>query len=138
MKIAFDYLMKQDNEMFTTYKSKKALYNEEKAIFDKDKKSNTPPTIPILQQTIIQDATIETVINVLQYNNKGCVLLADELIGFIKRMNAYKQGDDLQKWLEMWDGSSIMLQRITREESKIVDYTCNVVGGIQPVYRTVK
>ena len=58
--------------------------------------------------------------------------MADELMGFIKRMNAYKQGDDLQKWLEMWDGSSIMLQRITREETKIFDYTCNVVGGIQP------
>jgi hypothetical protein len=132
MKIAFDFLFKMDNETFKTYKTKKASYLEEKAIFDKDKKANTPPTIPVLSQNIIQDATIETVINVLQYNNKGCVLMADELIGFIKRMNAYKQGDDLQKWLEMWDGSSIMLQRITREETKIIDYTCNVVGGIQP------
>ena len=132
MKIAFDFLTQKDNERFIEYKKKKSSYLEEKAIFDKDKKSNTPPTLPILSQTIIQDATIETVINVLQYNNKGCVLMADELIGFIKRMNAYKQGDDLQKWLEMWDGSSIMLQRITREETKIIDYTCNVVGGIQP------
>lgn len=132
MKIAFDFLQQQDNERFKEYKTKKATYIEEKAIFDKDKKSNTQPTLPILSQNIIQDATIETIINVLQYNNKGCVLLADELLGFIKRMNAYKQGDDLQKWLEMWDGSSIMLQRITREETKIIDYTCNVVGGIQP------
>jgi hypothetical protein len=132
MKIAYDFLNQKDTETFTEYKKRKATYTEEKAVFDKDKKNNTPPTLPILSQTIIQDATIETVINVLQYNNKGCVLLADELIGFIKRMNAYKQGDDLQKWLEMWDGSSIMLQRITREETKIVDYTCNVVGGIQP------
>jgi hypothetical protein len=132
MKIAFSHLMNNDNETFINYKKKKSLYLEEKALFDKDKKAQTPPSLPILQQTIIQDATIETVINVLQYNKKGCVLMADELMGFIKRMNAYKQGDDLQKWLEMWDGGSIMLQRITREESKIIDYTCNVVGGIQP------
>ena len=132
MKIAYDFLSKYDDEKYITFKKKSALYKEEKAIFDKDKKSSTLPTLPILSQMIIQDATIETVINVLQYNNKGCVLMADELMGFIKRMNAYKQGDDLQKWLEMWDGSSIMLQRITREETKISDYTCNVVGGIQP------
>jgi len=132
MNIAFDFLKNRDNKTYKEYKNKKAVYLEESAIFDKDKKANNPPTKPTLSQTIIQDATIETVINVLQYNNKGCCLVADELMGFIKRMNAYKQGDDLQKWLEMWDGSSIMLQRITREETKIFDYTCNIVGGIQP------
>jgi hypothetical protein len=132
MKIAFEHLQQADNDMFKTHKVKLAAFSEELSNYEKDKKANTKPIKPTLQQNIISDATIETVVNVLQYNNKGCVMLADELIGFMNRMNAYKQGDDLQKWLEMWDGSSIMLQRMSRDETKISDYTCNVVGGIQP------
>jgi hypothetical protein len=58
--------------------------------------------------------------------------LADELSGFLKRMNQYKAGDEAQKWLELWSGSSIMMQRIGRDEDKVSDPYCSVVGGIQP------
>jgi len=131
LRIAYEYLHAHDSENYKSHKIKQVAYNEEQ-VQSKDKRNGTPGVKPTLQQTIINDATIETVINVLQYNPKGCTLVSDELAGWMQRMNAYKMGDDVQKWLEIWDSSPVMLQRMSREESKITDYICNVVGGIQP------
>ena len=131
LRIAYEYLYANDSEHYKAHKVKQVAYNEEQAQ-GKDKRNSITSVKPTLSQTIINDATIETVINVLQYNPKGCTLVSDELAGWMQRMNAYKMGDDVQKWLEIWDSSPVMLQRMSREESKIVDYICNVVGGIQP------
>jgi hypothetical protein len=72
------------------------------------------------------------VIKILSHNQHGCCIYADELVGFLKRMNQYKDGDEVQKWLQMWSGNSILLQRITRDESKVENPFCSIVGGIQP------
>jgi hypothetical protein len=130
MKIAFNYLQKLDNESYNTYQQKLAAYAEELAAMDK--KDKKYPAKPILNQLLINDATIETVINVLQYNTKGCGLVADELAGFMKRMSKYSDGDDTQKWLEMWDSSPVMQQRITAETRRLSDYSIGILGGIQP------
>lgn len=130
MGIGYGYLKKLDDENYRTYKARLAAYNEEVAMMDK--KDKHKPIKPILQQMVIDDATIETVINVLQYNPKGCCLVADELAGFIKRMSQYKDGDDAQKWLQMWSSETVFQQRVTVEERKIIDYTMGIVGGIQP------
>lgn len=130
MKIAFKHLQEKDNEAYNRYQSRLAEYLQELAALDKKEKSKLPK--PVLKQCIINDATMETVIHVLQYNQKGCCLVADELAGFMKRMSQYKDGDDTQKWLEMWDSSPVLQQRITAEDRKLSDYTIGIVGGIQP------
>ena len=130
MKIAFKYLQEKDNEAYNAYQVRLAEYLQEMAALDKKEKSKLPK--PVLKQCIINDATMETVIHVLQYNQMGCCLVADELAGFMKRMSQYKDGDDTQKWLEMWDSSPVLQQRITAEDRKLSDYTIGIVGGIQP------
>lgn len=130
MKIAFKYLQEKDNETYNAYQIRLAEYFQELSALDKKEKSKLPK--PILRQCLINDATMETVIHVLQYNQKGCCLVADELAGFMKRMSQYKDGDDTQKWLEMWDSSPVLQQRITAEDRKLSDYTIGIVGGIQP------
>jgi hypothetical protein len=130
MGIGYGHLKKIDDENYRAYKARLAAYNEEVATMDK--KDKHKPIKPILQQMVIDDATIETVINVLQHNPKGCCLVADELAGFIKRMSQYKDGDDAQKWLQMWSSETVFQQRVTVEERKIIDYTMGIVGGIQP------
>ena len=72
------------------------------------------------------------VIKILSVNKMGCAVYADELSGFLKRMNQYKAGDEVQKWLELWSGSTVLLQRISRDENKVQDPFCTVIGGIQP------
>ena len=95
-------------------------YRNKYAAWEKDKK-NPKPDKPNLKQAIIRDSTIEMGIKILSHNKAGCCVLADELSGFLKRMNQYKAGDEAQKWLELWSGSPVMLQRIGRDEDKASD-----------------
>jgi hypothetical protein len=132
IKIAFAPIEEKDNVFAKEFAQKMSNYNQLLNDYEKDKKNGEKPTKAILQQNLIKDATIEMVSTILNYNSKGCCLLSDELIGFLNRMNAYKSGDDMEKWLEMWDGSPILVQRLGRDFNKVFDYSINVFGGVQP------
>lgn len=131
MNTMFEPIEDWDKVLYKQYAEKLKKYKQELSEYKKDKNSTKEPEKPCFPQTIIKDSTIEMVIKILSENPEGCVLFADELIGFINRMNAYKSGDDVQKWLELWNGSPILLQRITREENKVDEPYCHIVGGIQ-------
>lgn len=128
---AFRPLEDIDNEYYIEYAKALQEYNEAMAAYEKDKKNNEKPSLPGMQQIIIKDSTIEMVVKILTYNGNGCCVLADELVGFLNRMNQYKNGDEQQKWLELWSGSPLLLQRVTRETNKLMDPFCSIIGGIQ-------
>lgn len=128
---AFRPLEDIDKEYYATYAQALQEYNDQISDYEKDKKNNQKPELPAMQQILIKDSTIEMMVNILGHNQNGCCILADELIGFLNRMNQYKNGDELQKWLENWSGHSILLQRVTRGTTKIENPFCSIVGGIQ-------
>lgn len=134
LKATFKPLEMIDSKSYKKYKEEYKEYKESLAAYKnaKDKSFLREPNPPDLMQTIIKDSTIEKLITILSVNPNGCVLLADELSGFLARMNQYKSGDELQKWLEMWSGSPIMVQRVSREADKVESPYCTIVGGIQP------
>lgn len=132
LKTAFAPLEDWDAELYARYQLQLQEYNKSLALYEKDKKAYDKPEKPNFPQTLIKDSTIEMVIKILSVNKLGCAVYADELSGFLKRMNQYKAGDEVQKWLELWSGSTVLLQRISREENKVQDPFCTVVGGIQP------
>lgn len=132
MRKSFEPLENYDSKLYEQYKSSLENYKLELALYEKDKKKTDKPDKPNFPQTLIKDSTIEMVIKILSHNDKGCCIFADELSGFIKRMNQYKDGDEVQKWLELWSGSPILLQRISRDENKVQEPFCSIVGGIQP------
>lgn len=121
-----------DNKLYKEYEKVILDYSNDLALYEKNKQQNEKPKKPNFPQTIIEDSTIEMVIKILSHNQHGCCIHADELVGFMKRMNQYKDGDEVQKWLQMWSGNSILLQRITRDESKVENPFCTIIGGIQP------
>lgn len=129
---AFAPIEEYDNILFEEYSKAMDDYKERLAEYEKDKKNNEKPEQPAFPQLLIKDFTIEVAIKILSHNKNGCCVLADELVGFLNRMNQYKSGDEVQKWLEMWSGNQILLQRITREVNKVKDPFCSIVGGIQP------
>ena len=86
---------------------------------------------PKRQRVIMQKATMEAVQQILMYNPRGCVLLRQELTGWIKSMNQYRAGDDGESWLEIWDNEDIILDRVGREVF-IKQANVSVLGGIQP------
>lgn len=131
LKITFSPLESFDAKLYESYSVRRDEYKKQLATYEKDKKAEKPEK-PNFLQTLIKDATIEMAVQVLSHNINGCCVLADELSGFLNRMNQYKTGDEVQKWLEMWSGSPILLQRITREENKVQEPFCNIIGGIQP------
>lgn len=132
IKKAFAPLEEFDNDGYVTYKQQEEEYLKNVSAYEKDKKNTEKPTPPVFPQTIIKDSTIEMVSHILMHNPFGCVILADELSGFFNRFNQYKTGDEEQKWLEMWSGSSILNQRVTTGVKKVISPFCSIVGGIQP------
>lgn len=132
MKIAFSALEEHDSILYERYLIALEDYRLKMALYKKDKSNADEPIKPEFPQTLIKDSTIEMVIKILSHNKAGCCVYADELSGFLKRMNQYKAGDEVQKWLELFSGSAVLLQRISREENKVQDPFCTIVGGIQP------
>lgn len=133
IKKAFNTLEELDHDSYITYKLKMEDYEKELALYEKDKKNSAEKPVPaVYNQTIIKDSTIEKVSDILMHNPFGCCILADELSGFLNRMNQYKAGDEEQKWLELWSGSSILNQRVSTGVKKVTDPFCCIIGGIQP------
>jgi hypothetical protein len=132
IKKAFAPLEELDHDSYLQYKDTHADYVQKAAEYKKDKSATEEPKEPIFPQVIIKDSTIEQVSKSLRDNPFGCIILADELSGFLARFNQYKAGDEEQKWLELWSGSSILNQRVTTGVTKVIDPFCSIVGGIQP------
>lgn len=134
MKVMYKPLEEIDSRFYKEYNTEKKDYYIKLAEYkNKDKRDNTKePTKPVMSQLLIKDSTIEMLIKILSFNKRGCCLLADEFSGFMKRMNRYGDNDELQKWLELWSGSPVLMQRIGRDEDKVENPFCTVIGGIQP------
>lgn len=129
IRAAFKALEEQDKLLYKYYAERKREYEQLKA--EKEKNKQALPEEPVFSQFLIKDSTIEMVIKILSNNPLGCCIYADELSGFINRIDQYKAGDEVQKWLELHSGDSVLLQRITREANKVEDPFCNIAGGIQ-------
>ena len=134
LKTMFSYLEKHDSELYDKYIQEKDAYKKALGLYKNQKKGEQieEPNAPIMRQILIKDSTIEMVVKILSFNPSGCCILADELSGFLKRMNRYGDNDEVQKWLELWSGSPVLLQRISRDENKVEKPFCTIIGGIQP------
>ena len=134
LKAMFKFLEKNDTRLYDLYLNDKIEYKKKLGLYKNQKKGDniTEPDAPIMKQLLIKDSTIEMVVKILSFNPSGCCILADELSGFLKRMNRYGDNDEVQKWLELWSGSPVLLQRISREENKVENPFCSIIGGIQP------
>ena len=92
---------------------------------------NPAPAEPEPQEIIVVDATTESVNKTLVSNPKGVVLWQDELMGWIKNMNSYRKGADLEYYTSAWSGSSVKVSRA--KGIMWIEYPfVNAVGGIQP------
>lgn len=134
LKTMFGYLENHDAKLYKEYLSEKEIYKSKLGEYKNQKKGDgiEEPQHPVMKQLLIKDSTIEMVVKILSNNSQGCCILADELSGFLKRMNRYGDNDEVQKWLELWSGSPVLLQRISRDENKVENPFCSIVGGIQP------
>lgn len=86
-------------------------------------------------QWVLTDATTEAVLALLARCQRGLLLSADELAGWLGSFDAYRsgKGGDEQKWIRLWDGKRYVVNRKTNDET--TDLRAPLVaicGAIQP------
>ena len=87
---------------------------------------------PIKKQFIANDITLEALVDLHQESDNAVGIFKDELNGWLKDMNKYRAGSDLEFWLSCWSGKSVSLNRKTAKSSFVDKPLIPVLGGIQP------
>jgi hypothetical protein len=93
---------------------------------------NATVEVPIKSQLIVDDITIESLVDIHSYNPKSIGVFKDELAGWFKDMNKYREGSDKERYLSAWSGDSIILNRKTAEDAFVENPFIPILGGIQP------
>lgn len=98
----------------------------------KEKDEHSEVSKPIKTQFIANDITLEALVDLHQESDNAVGVFKDELAGWLKDMNKYREGSDLEFWLSTWSGKSVNLNRLTRKGSFVEKPFIPVLGGIQP------
>ena len=104
----------------------------------KRSKSDTPPPAkpeaPIADRCWTDDATTEALAVLLQQNPRGLLMVRDELAGWFNfdRYAGGKGGGDAAKWLEMFGGRPMVVDRKTGGTLYVPRAAVSIAGGIQP------
>lgn len=86
---------------------------------------------PTLESFYSTDATIEA-LGPIVTTSPGVCLVRDELLGWVRAHDAYRQAGDRQTWLSLWSGSAIKIDRKTGPPAFIPAPSVSVTGGLQP------
>jgi hypothetical protein len=86
----------------------------------------------VAPQLYVSDATIERLGMLLTARPQGMLLLADELAGLFSNMSRYSGGQDNEFWLECWNGSAYVIERMNRPPLRVPHLLIGISGGIQP------
>jgi hypothetical protein len=86
----------------------------------------------VLPRLYVSDATIERLGVLLKARPRGVVRILDELAGLFANMSRYSGGQDNQFWLEAWNGTRRVIERMGRPPLIVPHLLIGVVGGFQP------
>ena len=84
------------------------------------------------RDVLVSDVTIEGLASALQDNPRGLLLYRDELAGWVKSFNKYRDGDDRQQWIELWSATPLKITRKTQSPILVESPAVSVVGTSQP------
>jgi hypothetical protein len=96
------------------------------------------PRPPVERQAYTVDATREALADLLAENPRGLLIHRDELAGWVRGLNQYKQGgkgDDKQFWLSLWSGEDVVVNRRGRRvfvEKPFTSVSGNLPPGVLP------
>lgn len=101
---------------------------EYKNYLNQENKGNKPD----YSKHILSDFTPEKLAENLKFNERGCLIFKDELIGWINSFDQYSKGGDQQKYLELYNGQPLTVDRKSQEPIRVENPIVNIVGGLQP------
>jgi hypothetical protein len=125
-------LMKQNNKEVKQFIKQNEKYFEYISKDKEDKKNTEIIRKPVKSQFIVNDITLEALVDLHEESDNAIGVFKDELAGWFKDMNKYRAGSDLEFWLSSWSGKSVSLNRKTAKSSFVEKPLIPVLGGIQP------
>jgi hypothetical protein len=129
-------LQKINNKEIKKYIEDYKKYEDFNSLSKKERKEiygeNYEVHKPTKTQFIVNDITLEALVDMHQENDNSLGVFKDELAGWLKDMNKYRAGSDLEFWLSTWSGKSVNVNRMTRAGSFVDKPFIPVLGGIQP------
>ena len=125
-------LMKENSKEIKKYIE--AMKNQEyfNNLSKQDKEIHPEPKPAVKSQFIANDITLEALVELHQESDNAVGVFKDELAGWLKDMNKYRAGSDLEFWLSTWSGKSVFMNRKTAKSSFVEKPFIPVLGGIQP------
>ena len=129
-------LTKLNNKEIKKYLEERKQFDEFNKLSKKEQKEvygeNYRVDEPKKSQFIVNDITLEALVDMHQQSDNAVGVFKDELAGWLKDMNKYRAGSDLEFWLSTWSGKSVNVNLITRAGSFVDKPFVPVLGGIQP------
>jgi len=125
-------LTKINAKEIKTYIKEREKFEFYEKLSKKEKEDYPEVKEPRKSQFIANDITLEALVDLHQENDNAVGVFKDELAGWLKDMNKYREGSDLEFWLSTWSGKSVNLNRLTRKGSFVEKPLIPVLGGIQP------
>lgn len=125
-------LLKINQREIKKYYKLLEVWEHYNSLSPKDKKEFPFVEKPIKGQFIANDITLEALVDLHQESDNAVGVFKDELAGWLKDMNKYRAGSDLEFWLSVWSGKAVNLNRLTRKGSYVDKPFIPVLGGIQP------
>ena len=125
-------LIKINAKEIKTFIKENEKYEYYNNLSKKEKEEHSEVFKPIKTQFIANDITLEALVDLHQESDNAVGVFKDELAGWLKDMNRYREGSDLEFWLSTWSGKSVNLNRLTRKGSFVEKPFIPVLGGIQP------
>lgn len=125
-------LLKINAKEIKKYIKENEKYEYYESLSKKEKEEHSEVQKPIKTQFIANDITLEALVDLHQESDNAVGVFKDELAGWLKDMNKYRDGSDLEFWLSSWSGKSVNLNRKTAKSSFVEKPFIPVLGGIQP------
>lgn len=125
-------LIEQNNREIRQYIEKRSKFEEYEKLTKEERKNHEVVPEPGKSQFIVNDITLEALVDLHQDSYHAVGVFKDELNGWFKDMNRYRAGSDLEFWLSAWSGKPVAFNRLTRASSFVDRPMIPVLGGVQP------
>lgn len=125
-------LMKANSKEIKRYIQEREKFDYYMSLTKKEKEEFPETQEPIKTQFIANDITLEALVELHQESDNSVGVFKDELAGWLKDMNKYRAGSDLEFWLSCWSGKSVSMNRKTAKSTFVEKPFIPVLGGIQP------
>lgn len=130
LKYALRPLVERDGIELEKYEALREKFEE--AVRNANRTRTALPEEPVYKQIVLSDFTTEVLMRQHKINPRGLTVYVDELIGFIKNFNKYRSGNDEQVWTQMFNGGSVIVNRMSSQPLNIKETFVGVIGTIQP------